>query len=167
MSYSINFSELWTYAPSDAEHKLPVSALPDDGAAHIHGRLEIIVGGRALPHLGYWGPKDVCLGQWLQVLRDAVKALGAAPKSEYTYDEGEQGQPAFHWKRIDDKVFVSITDSVLSDGRADPTWNEVAFEYDEFVQEFEMFQSSLRVAVSKDAPVGGSVWFNQHLLGAA
>src|SRR5688500_1328686 len=109
MSFSITFSELWTYATADTEHRLPVSTLPDDGAAHIHGRLEILVGGRAVPHLGYWGPNDVCMGQWLHVLRDAVKALSAASISEYTYDEGEQGQPAFRWSRIDDKVFISIT----------------------------------------------------------
>jgi hypothetical protein len=167
MSLAIKFSELWTCSAADTEQKLPLSALPEDGAGHIHGRLEILVAGKALPHLGYRGPTDVCFGEWLQVLRDTVAALRSSSKAEYTYDEGEQGQPAFQWVRNDDTLLLSIVDSVLSDGTADPAWQDIACSFEGFTQEVAKFEASFRAALLSDAPVGGPAWFKKNLRPAA
>jgi hypothetical protein len=167
MSLAITFSELWTYSAADTELRLPVSALPEDGAGHIHGRLEISIAGRTLPHLGYWGPDDVCVGQWLQVLHDAVASLRSAPGKAYTYDEGEQGQPAFRWVRKGDLVLISIIDSVLSDGKADPAWQDVKCQFEDFTREVQKFETKLRATVLLAAPLGGPAWFKNHLRDAA
>lgn len=167
MTLAIKFSELWTYSVGDTEQRLPVSALPEDGGGHIHGRLEILVAGRALPHLGYWGPDDVCFGQWLQVLHDAVVSLRSEPGAEYSYDEGEQGQPAFRWIRKNDLLLISIVDSVLSDGRANPTWQDVECKFADFTREVAEFEAKFRATVLLAAPVGGPIWFKNHLRDAA
>jgi hypothetical protein len=103
----------------------------------------------------------------LQVLRDAGVALSAASKSEYTYDEGEQGQPAFRWVRRDDSLRVSIVDSTLSDGRADPAWQNVECKYEDFRAEIERFEAAFRAALLLEAPIAGAAWVKNHLRDAA
>jgi hypothetical protein len=167
VTFAIKFSELWTYSVSDTDRKLPVSALPEDGVGHIHGRLEILVAGRNLPYLGHFGPDDVCFGQWLPVLRDAVSSLRSKPNEPFTYDEGEQGQPAFRWIRKGDFLLISIVDSVLSDGKADPTWQDVECKFEDFTHEVAVFEARFRATVLLAAPLGGPVWFENHLRDAA
>lgn len=163
MTFAINFSELWTYAPDDSRRRLPVSHISEDGGGHVHGRLELLVGGRSVPRLGFWGPSDVCFNQWLDVLREAVVALSASPTSEYIFDEGEQGQPAFRWIRRDQLLAFSIVDSTLSDGVAHPEWQGIECKYEDFVSQVADFQSRFSAAMVRDAPETGQAWLDKHL----
>jgi len=51
----------------------PLSDLALD--RHVHGGLRLEIGGRLVPYLGYWGPDDVCFGEWVNELWLAAKAL--------------------------------------------------------------------------------------------
>jgi hypothetical protein len=109
----ITVGDLWTYAVSDSggTARQPLSNLGGrKNAGHVHGRLTITVADRIVPHLGYFGPDDVCLGEWLVELCGAVNAL-AHGQSEYLFDEGEQGQPAFKFERRGPEVVFSIVES--------------------------------------------------------
>lgn len=66
----LSFRDLWTYG-EDTATRLPLRSL-GGGYGHIHGRLDFEVGGRLLPHLGYFGPDDVCFGEWLRELQTAL-----------------------------------------------------------------------------------------------
>jgi hypothetical protein len=158
MSLEITFSELWTYSLDDVDRRLPVSALPEDGLGHIHGRLQIAVAGRVVPHMGYCGPTDVCFGQWLQVLHKAVNSLGTSSGSEYVFDEGEECQPAFRWVRKDAAVLFSIVDSVLSAGEADPAWQDIEFRFADFLREVKDLEVRFEATLLSEAPVGGAAW---------
>ena len=106
----ISFANLWTDRASDsgATERQPLSGLGGKkNTGHVHGTLTIEIAGRPVPHLGYFGPDDVCLSTWIVELCCVVNAL-AETRGEYTFDEGEQGQPAFHFARVDDEVVVSI-----------------------------------------------------------
>jgi hypothetical protein len=63
MSAIIRFEKLYTYTANATDVRLPLSKLAS-GARHVHGRLEIIISGKALPALGYVGTDDVCLNTW-------------------------------------------------------------------------------------------------------
>ena len=166
MTFAITFSELWTYAPDDPQRRLPVANLSEDGGGHVHGRLELQVAGRKVPSLGYWGPSDACFGQWLQVLREALNELGKSSNAEYIFDEGEQGQPAFRWRRKDQSLTFSIVDSTISDGKANPDWQEVECSYEDFVREVEAFHSGFSATLLRDAPDGGEAWLENHIRNA-
>jgi hypothetical protein len=156
MSIRITFSDLWTYG-ADTDKRLPLSSLPHS-CGHIHGRLTINVAGRALPHLGYWGPDDVCLWHWAQQLAWAVETLSAALQSDYVYDEGEEGQPAFQFSRQGDTVYLSVIDSELSDGVADPEWQGVPCRFEDLRSEVERLLNDLHKAVKAEAPSVAKYW---------
>jgi hypothetical protein len=156
MTVQISFSDLWTYG-EEARNRLPLSSLPR-AYGHIHGRLSIIIAGRALPRLGYWGPDEVCLGSWAQELAMAVRTLSASPDSDYLYDEGEQGQPAYRFSRRGETVYVSVVDSQISDGVGDPGWQDVPSQYEEFCGQVEKFLGDLHEVVKAEAPSVAKYW---------
>ncbi len=129
----VSVENLWTYrvSHSGGTEREPLSRLGNNwNAGHIHGRLSIEIAGRSVPHLGFFGPDDVCLNTWLVELCNVVNALVEAP-GEYTFDEGEQGQPAFQFVRVGDEIVFSITESVLAGGRADTEWQGVRCPYED------------------------------------
>src|SRR5690606_16552269 len=114
-SFEIEFSDLWTYEAGKADRRLPLNQLSGkDG--HVHGLLRMKIGGRALAYPGYSGPEDVCFNASVHQLKPAPQRLRASGRSSYTYDEGEQGQPAFLFEREGDIAYISIVASELSDG---------------------------------------------------
>jgi len=98
----------------------------------VHGGLAIVVDGERLPHLGFLGPRDVCVGTWVRELTAAGQALAVASGSCHIFDEGEQGQPAFKFDRVDDSVPVSVVDSEISDGVGEAEWGTRACTLAEF-----------------------------------
>src|SRR5438128_1587274 len=105
LTIEIYFQAPWlsATAPDVKTRKLPLSKLTslDD---HIHGTLAIVVGGKPLPMLGYFGPSDACLGDWAAELSRAARVLSSGDPASYVYDEGEQGQPAFVFQRKGETV---------------------------------------------------------------
>jgi hypothetical protein len=150
----ISVADLCTYrtAETGGTEREPLSQLGEPrNAGHVHGTLIIEIAGRGVPHLGFFGPDDVCLNTWLVELCNAVNAL-AATLGEYTFDEGEQGQPAFQFARTGDEVAFSINESVLGGGAADPEWQDVRFPYGDFRAAVLLFLDELRAELGRQVP---------------
>jgi hypothetical protein len=156
----ISATNLWTYRITDSgTEREPLSQLgASKNVGHVHGELRIEIDGRAVPHLGYFGPHDACLNTWLKELCNVVNALAAAPGA-YTFDEGEQGQPAFAFERVGDDVALSICDSALADGEADPEWQKVTFPYADFRAAVLGLLDDLRAELVREAPTAWKHWW--------
>jgi hypothetical protein len=161
MSFEIAFSNLWTYEGGNSENRLPLSRLSERGG-HIHGLLQIKIDGRHLPYLGYFGPDDVCFNEWVFELKSALKILQASASASYTYDEGEQGQPAFFFERDGNVAFVSVVASQLSDSEGDPDWQRVQFSFADFERNVESFLLQLQQHITATAAQVGKLWW-QHV----
>jgi hypothetical protein len=158
--FEIRFSELWTYECSNSSERLLLARLSDRGG-HVHGRLEITVNGVLLPYLGYFGPDDVCFNEWVFQLHSALSTLRSGTHSSHTYDEGEQGQPAFLFEREADVLFVSIVASELSDGEAHPDWQRVACSFTDFEHNVARFLTDFRQHLCSVAPEFAAEWWSR------
>jgi hypothetical protein len=162
LSVRVAFGNLWTYRSSHPQERIALRQLGDP-SAHIHGLLVIEVHGERLPHLGFFGPDDVCIGEWTHQLQLAVRVLGAAPRSRFVFDEGGQGQPAFLFERGGGKLFVSIVDSALSDGKADPEWQRVECRFADFERSIDFFVRSLRRRLSEELSNIAEPWWVRNV----
>jgi hypothetical protein len=147
-------------ASMDSDERLPLSRLKLN--SHIHGGLRLEIGGRLVPYLGYFGPDDVCLGQWLEELWLAAKAFETSEHGQYTFDEGEQGQPAFVFERSGHRAFFSITTSEISEAEGDPDWQRIEFSPVEFLAEHLRFRQSLFATLKAAAPATAEQWIQRH-----
>ncbi|MCP3881769.1 MAG: hypothetical protein GY701_25780 [Sulfitobacter sp.] len=157
-SFEISFSDLWTYGierAGGAERK-SLAALAGAGE-HVHGSLEILVQGRPLPALGYFGPDDVCFNEWARELVHFRTALTTSGVSTYVYDEGEQGQPSYHFTKVGHEVLVSVRDG-MGGGQADPDWCDVSCQLADMTTAVEDFSQSLRSVVVSAAGERGQEW---------
>lgn len=160
-SVRISVANLWTYriADSGGTEREALSRLGERrNAGHVHGELIIEIDGSVVPYLGYFGPDDVCLNTWLVELCNAVNAL-AEPAGRYTFDEGEQGQPAFDFERVGDDVAFSINDSASSDGEADPEWQRVRFPYEDLRASVRTLLDDVRAELLRQAPRALEQWW--------
>jgi hypothetical protein len=151
VTVEITFGGLWTYAPgsSDEDERLPLAFLSDENT-HVHGLLQIVVGKRVLPRLGY-PPDGVCFNEWVRELSAASTTLQASDPASHVYDEGEEGQPAFHFERSGSEVFVSVRTSTISDGQGDSTWERVPCALEELVAAVSRFLLEFRQALVAQA----------------
>lgn len=156
MRFAIQTSDLWT---GSHDNRRPLQALDKDENSHLHGRLEMCFGDRSVPHLGYFGPDDVCLGTWLEELAVVLARLSATEAGEHTFDEGEQGQPAFLFKREADVLRFSIVDSALSGARGNDDWQNVTADWREFEQAVRETMTSLGSQICEAAPEVGPIWW--------
>jgi hypothetical protein len=163
----VTFHRLWIpdNNDDDPEFEPPRRTLseltdPDD---HIHGLLTIDIGGRRVPHLGFFGPDDVCIGEWAFQFRCALASLRESTESRFVYDEGEQGQPAFLFEREDQFLFVSVVASDLGRGAADPDCQRVSCPFGDFERSVEAFLGALRDRVSREALEVAEGWWRQHV----
>jgi hypothetical protein len=136
----------------------PLSALAPD--SHVHGGLRLEFAGRLVPYLGYWGPDDVCFGQWLGELVQAAAAV-SQPGGRHVFDEGEQGQPAFVFERDGDRGFFSIAASELSGSDGDPDWQRVEFPPAEFVAAVAGLRASFAAELRAASPGAAEAWLTQ------
>jgi len=160
-SVRISAADLWTYriAETGGTEREPLSRLGEEpNGGHVHGRLRIEIAGRPLPHLGFFGPDDVCLNTWLVELCSVVNTL-AGMGATYTFDEGEQGQPAFKFVRIGDDVSFSIIESMLGGGHADADWQDVRLPYQDLREAVDVFLDELRAELRRQAPKTWERWW--------
>lgn len=143
-----------------ADEERPLAELVP--SAHIHGRLAISIDDHALPRLGYWNESDVCIGQWLAVLVHAVRQLGSGDGT-YVYDEGEQGQPAYVFRRVGAALLVSVSESRLSGAPGSPDWVERPCELAAFAAATHTFLADLRAYLNEAAPAAAEVWCERWL----
>ncbi len=145
--------------------RLPLSRL--EAGEHIHSGLRIQVQGRFLPYLGYFGRDDVCFNTWLGELETIYQMFEGQAASSYTFDEGEQGQPAFLFKRSRDAVFLSIVDAEYSSEGADPEWQKVEFQYEDFRREYLEMKADFVSELSQVAPNVSGKWLKQVFFSVA
>jgi hypothetical protein len=157
-----HFIRIWheNLAATRASERLPLSALTVDD--HIHGGLRLMIGGRLVPSLGYFGPDDVCFNTWLEELWSASHAFESSANARYVFDEGEQGQPAFVFERIGDRAYFTIADAEFSGGKADPNWQRVEFSHEEFLAEHARFRDTFLAALRAEAPTTADSWIHQN-----
>jgi hypothetical protein len=136
----------------------PLSALTPE--SHVHGGLRLEIAGRLVPCLGYWNPDDVCFAQWLEELRHAAEAL-RTPGGRYTFDEGEQGQPAFVFERDGERGFFTIAASEISDGEAHSDWQRIEFSPSDFGAAHDRFRESFFAELRAAAPGPSEVWLRR------
>lgn len=159
MTTRITFSELHSFIDGDTSDQAPLAALTCS-ADHIHGLLRIEISGRVLPHMGFWGPTDVCFGTWIEVLSQIAKELGTDEDATYTFDESEQGQPAFVFKRCGADLFLSVADSLLSGGAGDPSFQDVCCPWSDFQAAIEKFFFCFRAVLTEQCPQVGPAWWS-------
>jgi hypothetical protein len=161
MTFEVQLGEPWLsrVLPDGRSEELSLSALRSSDA-HIHGELAIVVGGEQIPHLGFFGPSDVCVGTWLRELATARRVL-ADDGGRHVFDEGEQGQPAFKFERVGDRVNVSVVDSEISDGVGDPEWGIQSCTVVEFTTGVTNFFATLESTLEEAAPGVGRLWVHR------
>lgn len=162
MSAAISYSKLFTYSAEDPCERVPIDNLMG-GENHVHGHLQIEIDGRALPHMGFFGPDDVCFNAWVQELSHVLRELGGGVASTYTFDEGEQGQPAFQFRRAEDRLFISIVDSPLSDAAGDSEFQNLSCAWSEFVAAVSSFFGSFRAELLERCPSAADAWWRNNV----
>lgn len=140
--------------------KLPLSELK--GGDHLHGGLRIEVGGRLVPHLGFFGPDDVCFNTWMAELHAVAQAFEKSETGRYVFDEGEQGQPAFIFERAGDLAFFTISEGI-GGGSANPDWQRVQFLPQDFLAAHKIFCERFLAAIRGVAPKGARKWIVQNI----
>jgi hypothetical protein len=167
MSIQIALKDPWVSGvlPEGGSRELPVSSLKNDGS-HLHGELLIVVEGEPIPRMGYFGPRDVCVADWVRELQAAVTDLRSSDPARHLYDECEQGQPAFLFERHGEIVTVSIVDSELGDGVGSPEWGRRTCSLAEFETEVGRFISELETTLEDAAPGNGRDWVRSLQEGA-
>lgn len=158
-SIQISFGKLAVLI-GDSERQ-PLSAL--NHGCHIHGQLEIRVGNRIVPYMGYFGPNDVCFSDWINELDGVLKEFEGKDTASYLFDEGEQSQPAYLFEREHGRVFLSIIDSELSDGEGDEEWQRAEFNYNEFVEQVNNFKANFLNKLKLAAPTEYRKWVASSL----
>jgi len=88
--------------------------------------------------------------RWLNELQGAVRQLDREDQGTYVFDEGEQGQPAFRFRRSSAHLLVSVEESLISGGARDPYWQDVSCEYDDFRFQVFRFRGTLRDALERE-----------------
>jgi hypothetical protein len=112
--------------------------------------------------MGFFGPHDVCLNTWIEEFTEVVRNLAASESAMYVFDEGEQGQPAFEFKRDGNVLSVSVVESVLSGASADPAFQSVSCPWSDFHSEVQNFFIEFRQALLVAAPRSGQAWWERH-----
>jgi hypothetical protein len=141
-------------APSTVRITLGATLKSSTGQAkyqHIHGEMRLELGGRVVPYMGYFGPEDVCLNSWVVVLNALIAAFKQGDTT-YVFDEGEQGQPAYRFERDGETAYLSIVDSALSDGVADPDFQRVPFRWFDLEPALKQFGQTLLEQLALLAP---------------
>ena len=166
MSFEVRLLELSLarVLPDESDDELSLASLRtvDD---HIHGRLVVVVDGTPVPHIGFFGPSDVCIGDWVHEMSEARRVLASAEDSCHVFDEGEQGQPAFRFRRVGDRIEVSIVDSVSGAG-GDPEWGTHSCTASDFDSGISSFVRQLATDLERSSPGIGRSWVEHHLVSA-
>ena len=118
--------------------------------------------GQTLPSMGFFGPKDVCVGDWLHELASAAQVLRTSDPATYVFDEGEQGQPAFLFECERGFVTVSVVRSEIGGGEGSPEWGRQTCTLLEFETEVRRFITELEVGFERAVPGHGQAWVRER-----
>lgn len=124
---------------------------------HIHAEMRLEVGGRVVPHMGFFGPTDVCVRDWVEEIHAVIAAFERG-ETVYVFDEGEQNQPAFRFERDGDTGYLSIVDSGLSEGKTDADFQRVPFDCRDVTPALHIFGDALVERLTTLAPSQVEYW---------
>ena len=161
MSVKISFSKLFIHDVEDPTKRMLLENI-DDGYAHIHGRLKLEISGNVLPSMGFFGPDDVCFNTWTEELSRITQILSDAEVAENTFDEGEQGQPAFSFKRQGDLLLVSVKDSMLSGAEGDASYQDISCSWPAFQLAVAYFMVCFRKTLLEQCPAVAEEWWRMR-----
>jgi hypothetical protein len=119
-----------------------------------------------MPALGYFGPDDVCLGQWAHELLLVLRKLSAGNDARHVYDEGEQGQPVFEFRRDESHAYISITgaeDDEDEDEQGASDWRAVACDVGALLSSVRSFLDELRRRLESLAPRAATAWWARNI----
>lgn len=127
--------------------------------SHVHGHLQIVIDEKVVPAMGYFGEEDVCLNHWFDVLGTIIRNFESGKETEYTYDEGEQGQPAFQFVLIKpNEVAFSIVDSVISGSGGGKKWRNKTFPLSDLKKGYQKVTEQFLKEVAAEAPAQLPQW---------
>lgn len=130
-----------------------------DHFSHVHGHLQMIIDGKVVPAMGYFGEEDVCLNAWFNLLGTIVRNFESGKDTGYTYDEGEQGQPAFQFVLIKpNEIAFSIVDSAISDGGGIKKWRNKTFPLADLKKGYQKVAEQFLKEVAAKAPAQLPHW---------
>ena len=160
-SVSIRFSGLHAIRPYPAEGPLPLSELTH-GNGHVHGDLEFLIRGHRLPSIPF-GPGNACLGGWVQVVGYLMTLAESDDDDVYEYEPAEQGYSRFVFRAFKTEMFISILESTMFGGPADPDWQDVGCSRIDLAVAAREFLASLKSAVISEAGAAGKDWWESCL----
>ncbi len=99
------------------------------------------------------------------MLHEVEQAFKLSSQVIYTFDEGEQGQPAFQFQREDDWVYISIVESQYSGSSAVPEWQRIACNYTDFHAAIEGFLTDIKTTLQAELNEYASAWLEATLAG--
>lgn len=143
-----------------ASARLPMSRLGLDENACIHGTIRLLIGGRRVPHLGFFGPDDVCLWEWLRHFHKVESAFRAEPNARVVVDAADQSEPAFVWEREGETGFLTIAACEWSGGVADLDWQRSPFLTSDFLSAHTKFRLEAREFIVREAPHCALEWWD-------
>lgn len=144
----------------DASGRLPMSRLGLDEHACVHGTIRLLIGGRAVPHMGFFGPDDVCLWDWLAHFHEVESAFRTQAEARVFVDAADQSEPAFVWERELETGFLTIAACEWSGGVADAQWQRTPFLVCDFLAAHAKFRFEAREFILREAPHCGQEWWN-------
>ncbi len=147
----------------DASGRLPMSRLDLDEHACVHGTIRLVIGGRRVPHMGLFGPDDVCLWDWLGHFYEVESAFRA--NARVVVDAADQNEPAFVWERQEETGFLTIAACAWSGGVADLEWQRSPFLTSDFLTAHTKFRLEAREFIVREAPHCGLEWWDDWGLG--
>lgn len=138
MTIKIHYKNL---APLESQTELFINKMS------MPGSIRIIINGKELPGI-------ICpdyFHEWIEMLTDTMKAFKEG-KDTYIFEGVDQGTPAYKFEKKGDKIYISIIDSEVFGGEADPEWQNIAFENDEFEDEYNTLKTNVLKEVIDKKP---------------
>lgn len=128
----------------------------------VHGGLRLEFGGRLVPALGASGPDDVSIPAWLGQFWKLAELCEGDANGSVTYDEGEDGQPAFVFGRAGQRGYFSIGRSASGRHPGLSDWQAIPFLPADFVAEHRRFRAALFAELRAAAPNTADAWIKLH-----
>ena len=88
--------------------------------------------------------------------------MDANEESRYTFDEGEQGQPAYLFVREGEVLYVSVVDSELSGASGNANYQQVSCAWRAFREATAEYLKALRRELDQEVPGFAPTWFERY-----
>lgn len=129
---------------------------------HLHGPLEICIGGRYIPPDSFHDSGDVCLDEWLSKLSNLIRESRAGKLTSLeAIWMGEDGARRYIFQRMERTVYFSIQYPGImmwNKWRNDPSWQGIPFKLDDLERELKALRLRLLLLIAKESPENLNYW---------